>query len=324
MPKTIYVTRRIPEIGIRMLKDKGYEVDVSSLDRPLTKDELVSILKTKPYDAVLSLLTDEIDGAVMDVSPSTKIFANYAIGFNNFNIEDAKKREIFLSNTPGGGAECVAEHAWALITALACRIVEGDTYVKSGKYTGWDPMLLHGIQLAGKTLGIIGTGKIGAEVARRGKSGFQMNVVYYDLGRNEGLEKDFGATFCPTVEGVLAVADIISLHVPLTPQTTHLISADRLKLMKKTAFIINTSRGPVIDETALVYALQNGVIRGAGLDVFEFEPKLSSGLAELTNVILTPHIASATDESREDMAIKAATNIIDVMEGGKPRNLVYN
>ncbi|MES2216206.1 MAG: D-glycerate dehydrogenase [Patescibacteria group bacterium] len=324
MPKTIYVTRRIPEIGITMLREKGYEVDISSFDRPLTKDELIQILKTKPYDAVLSLITDEIDASVMDASPSTKIFANFAIGFNNFTIEDAKKRGVFLSNAPGAGAERVAEHAWAFITALACRIVEADIFVKAGKYTGWDPMLFHGIQLAGKTLGIIGTGKIGADVVRRGKNGFQMNVVYYDINRNENLEKEFGATFCPTVEEVLKVADVVSLHVPLTPQTTHLINADRLKLMKKTAFIVNTSRGPVIDEVALVDALQKGIIAGAGLDVFEFEPKLAPGLAELPNVILTPHIASATRESREDMAIKAVTNIIDVMEGGKPRNLVYN
>jgi len=318
----VYITRRIPEVGITMLKEKGFEVDVSSKDRPLTKKELIGVLKKKSYDAVLTLLTDIIDAEVMDAAPSVKIFANFAIGFNNFNVEEAKKRNVFLSNTPGGGAERVAEHAWALILALTCRVVEGDTYLRKGKFKGWDPMLLHGVDLAGKTLGIIGTGRIGADVAHRAKNGFMMNVVYYDIRRNEGLEKDFGATFYQTPEEVLKVADVVSLHVPLTKETTHLINADRLKLMKKDAFLINTSRGPVVDEAALVDALKRGVIRGAGLDVFEFEPKLAPGLSKLSNVVITPHIASATDKSRHDMATLSAQNIIEVLEGRPPKSPV--
>lgn len=320
--KKIYITRRIPEIGIKMLTDKGYEVDISPKDRPLTKKELVKALSKKQYDAVLTLLTDVIDAEVMDAAPTVKIFANYAIGFNNINVEEVKKRNIFASNTPGGGADRVAEHTWALILALSCRIVEGDMYMRKGKYSGWDPMLLHGTKLAGKTLGIIGTGKIGADVAHRAKNGFMMNVVYYDVKRNEALEKDFNAVFYPTVEEVLKVADVVSLHVPLLDSTKHLMNAGRLKAMKPTAYLINTSRGPVIDEKALVEALEKGVIRGAGLDVFEFEPELARGLAKLPNVVLTPHIASGTEEARHDMAVLSASNIIDVMEGGMPRNSV--
>jgi glyoxylate reductase len=320
----IYITRRIPDIGIQMLTEKGYEVDVSSLERPLAKEELVEALKSKPYDAVLTLLTDQIDGSVMDACPTAKIFANLAIGFNNFNIEDAKSRGVFLTNTPGGGAERVAEHAWGMILALSCRIVEGDRYMRANKYSGWDPMLLPGSSLTGKTLGIIGTGRIGADVAHRAKHGFGMSVVYYDIKRNEQLEKDYGATFYDSVEEVLKVSDVVSLHVPLTPPTTHLINKERLALMKPTAFLVNTARGPVIDENALVDALTRNVIRGAGLDVFEFEPQMAAGLQELSNVVLTPHIASATLESRNEMAQKAAQNIIATFETGKPLDLVYN
>ena len=320
--KKVYVTRRIPELGIKMLTDKGYEVDVNTKDRPLTKKELIKALSKKPYDGVLSLLTDTIDAEVMDACPTAKIYANFAIGFNNFNLEDAKKRGIMLTNTPGGGAERVAEHAWGLILALSCRIVEGDTYMRKGKYVGWDPMLLPGIDLAGKTLGIIGTGRIGADVAHRAKHGFMMNVAYYDIKRNEQLERDLNATFYPTVEEVLKTADVVSLHVPLTPQTTHLMNKDRLAMMKPTAYLINTARGPVIDENALVDALKRGVIKGAGIDVFEFEPKMAKGLAKLPNIVLTPHIASATDKSRHDMAELSAGNIISYLETGSAKSPV--
>ncbi len=320
--KKIYVTRAIPEVGIKMLRDKGYEVDINEKDRPLTQKELIKRLSKKPYDAVLSLLTDQVDSKVFDAAPSVKIFANYAIGFNNFDVAEAKKRGIVLTNTPGGGADRVAEHTWALILALSCRLVEGDTYLRKGKYVGWDPLLLHGTKLAQKTLGILGTGRIGADVAHRAKNGFGMNVAYYDIKRNEQLEKDYGAQFYPTVEEVLAVSDVVSIHVPLMESTHHLMNAERLAKMKKGAFLINTSRGPVIDEVALVSALQNGVIRGAGLDVFEFEPKMAKGLAKLPNVVLTPHIASATEEARLDMATLAASNIISFLETGKANNPV--
>lgn len=320
----VYITRQIPELGIKMLTDKGYEVDVNPKDRPLSKKELIKALSKKQYDAVLTLLTDTIDAEVMDAAPTVKIYANFAIGFNNFNVEEAKKRKIYLTNTPGGGADRVAEHAWALILALTCRVVEGDSYMRNGEYNGWDPMLLHGTKLAGKTLGILGSGRIGADVAHRGKNGFGMNIAYYDIKRNEQLEKDFGATFYATVDEVLKVSDVVSIHVPLLDSTHHLINADRLKMMKNSAYLINTSRGPVVDENALVEALKNGTIRGAGLDVFEFEPEMARGLAKLPNVVMTPHIASGTEEARHDMAVLSATNIINTLEGKVPPNMVYN
>lgn len=319
---TIFITRQIPENGIALLRAKGFSVDISSKNHPLTRRELIKALRKKPYDGVLSLLTDTIDAEVMDAVPSVKIFANYAIGFNNFDLAAAKTRGIALTNTPGGGAERVAEHAWGLILALSCRIVEGDVYVKKGKYKGWDPMLLHGTSLTGKTLGIIGTGRIGADVAHRAVNGFMMKVAYYDIVRNEKLEKDFGAQFYQTPDEVLKIADVVSLHTPLTKETTHLINNERLALMKRSAYLINTSRGPVVDEHALVNALRSGAIAGAGLDVFEYEPKLAKGLAKLPNVVLTPHIASATKEARHDMARLAAENLAAFFEVKAPPNLV--
>ena len=320
--KKIFVTRRIPENGLAMLREKGLSVDVSPKNRPLTKRELITILRKDGYDGVLSLLTDTIDAEVMSAAPSVKIFANYAIGFNNFSLEEGKKRGVVFTNTPRGGAERVAEHMWALLLALTCRIVEGDRYVRLGKYKGWDPMLLHGAALTGKTLGIIGTGRIGADVAHRAVNGFMMKAAYYDIVRNEKLEKDFGAVFYPTVEEVLQIADAVSLHVPLSDTTRHLMNKERLSRMKKSAYLINTSRGPVVDEYALVDALKNGVIAGAGLDVFEFEPKLTKGLAKLPNVILTPHIASATAEARKEMAKLAAGNLVAFFDGKTPPNVV--
>ena len=257
-----------------------------------------------------------------DAAPTVKIVANYAIGFNNIDLAEAKKRGVFVTNTPGGGADRVAEHTWGLILALTCRIVEGDSFVRRGKYKGWDPMIFHGTKLAGKTLGIIGTGRIGADVAKRAVQGFEMKVVYYDIVRNKKLEQEFGAVFKSTVEEVLPLADIVSIHVPLTKETTHLISSKRLVRIKPTAFLVNTSRGPVIDEVALVEALRTGKIAGAGLDVFEHEPKLAKGLSKLANIVITPHIASATKEARLDMARMAAENIITALRGEVPPNIV--
>ncbi|TAK56938.1 D-glycerate dehydrogenase [Patescibacteria group bacterium] len=320
--KKIYITRKILDAGIKMLTDKGYEVDINPKDRPLTHKELVKALSKKPYDAVLTLLTDQVDAQVFDACPTAKIFANYAIGTNNIDVNEAKKRGVYVTNTPGGGADRVAEHAWALILALTCRVVESDEYMRRGKFNGWNPMIFHGMKLAGKMLGIIGTGRIGADVAHRAVNGFGMKLVYYDVKRNEELEKSFGAVFCPAVDEVLKNADVVSIHVPLLPTTQHLINAERLAMMKKSAYLINTSRGQVVDENALVSALKNGVIAGAGLDVFEFEPKLAKGLAKLSNVVMTPHIASGTLEARLEMATLSTTNIIQVMEGGVPQNNV--
>lgn len=320
--KKIFITREIPEIGIRMLKDKGYEVDVSTEKYPLSQKQLIKYLKKKPYDAVLSLLTDTVDAKVLDAVPTAKIFANYAMGFNNFNLADAKARNVTITNTPGDFGYCIAEHAMALTLGLTTRMVEADQYVRKGKYKGWSPMNFIGSDLKGSTLGIIGTGHIGEKLAYQAKNGFEMNVIYYDIKRNENIEKSGVATFVSSIEDLLKQSDVVSLQVPLLDSTFHLINEERLKLMKKTAVLVNTSRGPVIDEVALVKALQNKTIAGAGLDVFEFEPKLAKGLAKLPNVILTPHIASARNSARNEMAVMAANNIISYLETGKAINPV--
>ena len=319
----VFVTRKIPERGIVMLKEKGYEVDVSEKDGVLTKDELATALRTKPYDAVLCLLTDTIDKDTFNAAtPSVKIFSNYAVGFNNIDVPEAKARGIMITNTPGVLTETVAEHTFALILAMASRIVEADTFTRAGKYTGWAPMMFLGSDVSHKTLGILGAGRIGSRVAHHGKHGFDMNVIYYDVKRNEEIEKTTGASYRDTPEAVLKEADVVSIHVPLLDSTKHLINKERLAMMKPSAYIVNTSRGPVIDEVALVEALKNNVIKGAALDVFENEPKLAPGLAELSNVVITPHIASATEETRSKMSEMAAQAIIDALEGRRPVNLV--
>lgn len=322
--KTIYVTRKIPDAGITLLRDKGYEVDVSPHDRVLAKEELIAAVAQKPYDGVLCLLTDTIDAAVFDAAPNAKIFANYAVGFNNVDVAEAKKRAIVVTNTPGVLTNTVAEHTFALIMALAHRIAEADRFTRAGKYTGWAPELLLGTDVSGKTLGVLGLGRIGSRVAYHGARGYDMRVVYYDVARNEQFEKEYGAEFKATPEELLREADFVSVHVPLLDATRHLINAERLAMMKPTAYLVNTSRGPVVDEVALVEALRKRIIRAAALDVFENEPAFAHGLAELENVILTPHIASATEETRAAMSRLAAENIIAFFEGGAPPNIINN
>lgn len=320
--KKIYITRRIPEAGIGMLKEKGYEIDINPHDRVLTKEELIHAVSEKPYDAVLSLLTDQIDREVFNAVPSAKIFANYAVGFNNFNLADAKELGVTITNTPGALADTVGEHTVALLLALTGRIVEGDNFVRAGKYVGWDPMLLMGTDLENKTVGIFGAGRIGYRAAHILGKGFGMNIAYYDIQRNEMFEKDLNATFYSDIDELIKISDIVSLHVPLMDSTHHMIDARRLSLMKPSAFLINTARGPVVDEAALVTALKNKTIAGAGLDVFEHEPSLAEGLVDLPNVVLTPHIASATVKARDEMATLAASNIIEFFEGREPKNKV--
>ena len=321
MPK-IYVTRKIPDIGLSILREKGFELDISPKDRPLTKRELIKALKKKPYDGVLCLLTDMIDGEVFDAAPRAKVFANYAGGYNNIDVAEAKKRGITITNTPGALTEAVAEHTIALMLSLARRIPESDQYVRRGKFKGWGPELFLGEELSRKTLGILGAGRIGSRVGEIASKGLGMKIIYYDIKQSNEFERTCGATFRATPEETLTEADVVSVHVPLLPTTTHLLNAERLRLMKKTAYLINTSRGPVVDETALVDALRNSVIRGAALDVFEHEPRLAKGLAKLQNVILTPHTASATHAARDGMARLVAENLIAFFEGKIPPNMV--
>lgn len=318
----IYITRKIPEVGIQMLKDKGFEVDINPKNKILSKKDLIKELKNKPYDGVLSLLTDTIDSEVFDATPTAKIFSNYAVGFNNLDVVEANKRGVVVTNTPGMSSETVAEHTVGLVLALTNRILEADSFMRKGKYEGWDPMIFWGMDLKGKTVGILGAGRIGVRVGHILRYGFDMNVVYYDVCRNEQFEENCDAVYYDNPEEVIKMADVLTLHVPLLPTTKHLINAEHFKMMKKNAYLINTSRGPVIDEIALVDALKNKIIAGAGLDVFEFEPKMAKGLEKLSNVVLTPHIASATEKTRNQMAVTAAQNLIDFFEGVELKNKI--
>lgn len=315
----VFVTRQIPEEGINMLKGKGYEVNVFPEDRVITRDELKE--NVKGADAILSLLTEKIDAEILDAAgPQLKIVANYAVGFDNLKLDDIKAKNIYASNTPDVLTNTVAEHTFGLILSIAQRITEGDRFTRAGRYHGWEPMMLLGNDLYKKTLGILGLGRIGSRVAHHGAKGFDMDIVYYDVKRNEEFEKEYNAKFMATPEELLKAADFVSVHVPLLPTTKHLINADRLRMMKPSAYIVNTSRGPVIDEAALVDALKNKVIKGAALDVYENEPNLAPGLAELENVVITPHTASATEETRAAMSEVAAKNIIAALEGQVPPN----
>ena len=319
----IYLTRKIPNIAESLLKEKGYIVEINPDDRVLKKEELVDALKKGVYDAVLCLLTDKIDAAVFDAAgKQCKIFANYAVGFDNIDLKAARDRDMMITNTPGVLSETVAEHTFALMLAIAHRISEGDRFSRAHKYKGWGPMLLLGTDLAGKTVGIVGLGRIGSLVAHHASRGFGAKIIYYDVKRNEQFEKDYSAKFYETIDKLLPDADFVSIHVPLLPETHHLMNAERFQLMKNSAYLINTSRGPIIDEFALAQVLKNGGIRGAAIDVFENEPEIEKQLLELENVILTPHIASATEETRSKMAEIAAKNIIEALEGRIPPNVV--
>jgi glyoxylate reductase len=318
----IYITRHIPDIGINLLRSAGHTVDVSMKDGVLTRDELLQALRAQPYDAVVPLLTDTIDAEVFAAVPTAKIFANYAVGYNNISLPDAQSHGVTITNTPGVLNDSVAEFTIALMLAVAKRVVEADTFTRTGSYKGWAPELLNGFDLKGKTLGILGAGRIGYEVARRAQHGFDMKVLYTDVAEVPAFHDALTATYKRTPEEVLREADVITLHVPLLPTTEHLMNAERIALMKPSAILINTSRGPVVDEAALVQALQKGTIRGAGIDVYEHEPALAKGLTALPNVVLTPHIASATEETRNEMSHMVAQNILDFLNGEVPPHVV--
>jgi glyoxylate reductase len=321
----ILVTRPIPDEGINLLKAQGYDLDVYEKDDVMPHDELLK--RVKGVDALLSLLNDKIDDEVLKTAgKKLKIVANYAVGFDNIDLNAAAARNIPVTNTPAPEvSETVAEHTFALMLALAHRIVEADAYARALKYKGWGPNLLLGTDVYGKTLGIVGLGRIGMSVAHRAVKGFKMKCIYADMRPNAEFEKEYGAVRMPLDE-LLQRADFVTLHVPLLPSTRHLISTEQFSLMKKTAFLVNTSRGPVVDEKALLRALATKRIAGAALDVFECEPALDCDLSDklelksMGNAILTPHTASATIEARQAMSRTAAENIIAVLSGKAPLN----
>lgn len=318
----IFVTRKIPDLGVEKLKTAGHEVMVSEKDGALTHEELIAQLQAINPDAVLCLLTDKIDASTFDAAPNVKIFANYAVGFDNIDLEEARKRNVQVTNTPDVLTEAVAEHTVALILAVGRKVVESDKFLRNGSYEGWDPMLLLGMEFKGKTLGIAGCGRIGQRVAEIMHKGFGMNIIYHDQRHNDQLESTLEANFVPELDDLLMEADVVSIHLPSTPETNHLFNAERLAKMKKTALLINTARGSIIDEAALANALELGKIAGAGLDVFENEPSVHPALLPLSNVVITPHTASATKEARDRMSTMAADNIIAVLDDQTPPNSV--
>ena len=308
----VYVTRQIPQEGIELLQ-ATCDVEINPEDRPLTREELLE--KVKGRDAVLCLLTDKIDAEVYEAAAGVKGFANYAVGYDNIDVPEATKRGIPISNTPGVLTDATAEMAWALLFAVGRRVIESDAVMRSGEWKGWGPMQFIGGDVTGATLGIVGAGRIGAAMAMKSK-GFNMKVLYTDAFRNETLEKELGAQKVELDE-LLQQSDYVSVHVPLMPETRHLFGMKEFQLMKKTAYLINTARGPIVNEAELVQALQTGEIAGAGLDVYENEPLMVEGLADLPNVVLTPHTASATKSSRGGMARIAAENILAMLKGEK-------
>lgn len=313
----VFVTRKIPEPGIEILR-KEFEIEVNPYDRVLPKEEIIKGLKGK--DGLLCLLTDSIDADVINSEPKLKMISSYAVGYNNIDIKAATKRGIPVSNTPGVLTDATSDMAWALLFSVARRIVEADKFTRAGKFKGWGPMLMHGQDVTNKTLGVVGAGRIGTAFALKSK-GFNMNVLYVDEKKNETLEKEVNAKKV-TFDELIKKSDFISLHVPLIPSTHHLIGEKELEMMKKNAVLINTSRGPVVDEQALVFALKEKQIFGAGLDVYEHEPEITEELKKLDNVIIQPHSASATIETRTKMAVMAAENMVAGLKGKVPNNCV--
>ncbi|MBI3669858.1 MAG: D-glycerate dehydrogenase [Acidobacteria bacterium] len=299
----------------RKLLEEHFEVEYwNRPERPPRAEVLKRVADT---DALICLLTEKVNEELLAAAPKLRIAANVAVGFDNIDVPACTRRKVVASNTPGVLDETTADFAWTLLMAVARRLLEGDRLVRSGQWTGWNLDQLCGADIWGKTIGFLGFGRIGRAVARRA-SGFRMRVIYHDAVRAPAeVEKELNATFLER-DAVLAQADFVSLHVPLLPDTRHLMSAAQFAKMKRTAFLINTSRGPVVDEAALVAALDAGRIAGAALDVYENEPQVHPGLVGRSNVALAPHIASASVETRTKMATIAAENVIAVFTGRRP------
>jgi glyoxylate reductase len=299
------------------VKGVANTVEMSPHDRPLTEAELRDAVAGR--DAVLCLLTDKIDANLLDVAKGCRIFANMAVGYNNIDVAEATRRGIMVTNTPGCLTEATADLTWTLILGVARRVAEGDPEMRAGRFPGWGPMYMLGGDVTGATLGLIGPGRIALAVAERAK-GFQMRILYY--GRRPSPELDaLGAKQVP-LDLLLSESDYVSLHVPLSAETHHMIDGSALARMKRTAYLINTARGPVVDEAALVTALRAGTIAGAGLDVYEREPIMAEGLSECPNTILLPHLGSATIATRAAMSRIAGENVVAALQGRRPPNLL--
>lgn len=305
----VLITRKIPRAGIELLRKHAIEIDYRQ-GPPLTDAELKDAIKD--VDAIIPVIPDQITKEVLEAGKNLKIVAHYAVGYDNIDVKAASELGIYVTNTPGDLTESVAEHAMALMLAAGRKIVQADAFTTAGNYKFWDPMIFLGPVFRGKTLGIVGFGRIGQHLAKIAKGGFNMRILYHDVQQNEEAEREIGASFV-SLDELFEMSDIISIHVPLLPSTRHLITSREFKKMKPTAYLINTARGPIIDEDALVLALEENWIAGAGIDVYEEEPKVNPKLKVLNNVILTPHIGSATREARIEMARMAAANVIEVL-----------
>ena len=318
MKSSVFLTRALPEaVMIRLAK--LFDLKCNREDRALTKEEIIRRMHGRK--ALISMLSDPVDAEVVRSNPHLRIIANYAVGYNNIDLQAAHSQRIVVTNTPGVLTEATADLTWSLILSLARRIPEGDRMIRSQAWSGWAPTQLLGTDLSGKKLGIIGLGRIGMTVAARAH-GFGMRVIYHTRRRLPGnREKSLSVTYC-SLARLLAVSDIVSLHVPLLPHTFHLIDRAALNRMKKGALLINTSRGAIVDEAALVNALKKRLIAGAGLDVYEREPKVHNGLLKLPNVVMLPHLGSATVETRIKMGMMVIDNIQAVLKGRKAPNEV--
>jgi glyoxylate reductase len=313
----ILITRRVPPPLVGRLQEAGYTVDVLDQDDPPTREEFLE--RVPDVVAIAAMLSEKIDDQLLDAAgDQLKVVANFAVGFDNIDLDACDRRNVVTTNTPGVLTEATADIAWALILATARHVVAGDRLVRSGNWNGWAPMQFLGLELTGATLGIVGAGRIGSATARRSK-GFNMRVLYTSRSPKPELERDLNAQRVE-LNALLTASDIVSLHVPLTSETKHLLGARELAAMRSSAILINTARGAVIDEAALIEALRERTIAGAGLDVYECEPRLSPGLAELDNVTLLPHVGSGTHTTRQKMAEMVVENILAVLADREPPN----
>ena len=312
----VVTSGRIPEKGLNLLKKLNDEIIV--FDNNTRKNERMNYLYNA--DAILSLLMDKFSENILKKCKNLKVISNYAVGYDNIDIESATKLGIKVCNTPGVLTETTADLAFAIMLAAARNVCSSQQFLRNGNYHGWEPDLYLGYDIYGKTLGIIGAGKIGQAVARRGK-GFDMKILYYKRNRDYEFEKSIGAVYTD-ISGILQSSDFISLNTPLTKETYHLLDEKEFNMIKPTAIIVNTSRGAVINENALINALKQKQIAGCALDVFEFEPKISDELLSFENIVLTPHIGSASFDTRDKMAIIAAENIISILKGKSCSNIV--
>ena len=313
----IYVTCRVFADEIERLRDAGHDVTMRAEEGPISRDELLHHIGD--VDALICLLSDRINAQVMAAAPNLRIIANLGVGYDNIDVPAARARGIVVTNTPGALTETTADLTFALLLSAARRIMEADEYVRAGKFLGWELLQEHlGQDVFGKTLGIVGMGRIGTAVARRGHFGFGMSVLYHNRHRNTEAETELGARQVSFKE-LLERSDFVCVHAPLTEETRHLFDKDAFRLMKDSAILVNVARGPIVDEAALVWALESGEIAGAGLDVYEREPKISPGLLKLKErVVLAPHIGSATVETRRELARIAVDNVLFVLAGRSP------